>query len=203
MNCDEAKLLLVDFLYDEIENKDRLQFEAHLSECDSCRQEVAALQSNSRILQKWDVETPRLNMLFLQEKKSIWHSFRERISTVLPAKTAWGPRIAWGLGAAVVLLSLVNLNIESKNGDFALSMSLFPKPATLASGSADSPAIQLTRGEQITLMETMLQQSETRHRAEMTATLSSYAERLEQQRLADLQLIGTSIEQFQQRTDHH
>ncbi|MCK5739834.1 hypothetical protein KAH55_11655, partial [bacterium] len=42
-----------------------------------------------------------------------------------------------------------------------------------------------------------------RHRAEMTTTLSSYAERLEQQRLADLQLIGTSIEQFQQRNDHH
>jgi anti-sigma factor RsiW len=39
MNCEEFEMLMADALGDELSPNDRPVFEAHLAECDCCRQE--------------------------------------------------------------------------------------------------------------------------------------------------------------------
>ncbi len=43
MNCNNIKDLLADYLGDELESAERMQFESHLSTCASCQAEVAGL----------------------------------------------------------------------------------------------------------------------------------------------------------------
>lgn len=66
MKCEDTKLLLLDFLYDEIAREDEKRVREHLDICSACRNEYEALQRTSLTLRAWPDEEPQQNFVFVE-----------------------------------------------------------------------------------------------------------------------------------------
>ncbi len=59
MNCDQARELLIDLLYDELAGADRAALEAHVSGCDRCREELGSLRVGRAAAQRYRAAEPK------------------------------------------------------------------------------------------------------------------------------------------------
>lgn len=105
MNCNDIKNLLADYLGDELESAERMQFESHLSTCAPCRAEVAGLRRVQSQLQ----DAPDIS-IELADQRSRCLEIRRRpawpMRTVLvglryAAILAFGVGLGWQLKPAV------------------------------------------------------------------------------------------------------
>ncbi|MBN1351203.1 zf-HC2 domain-containing protein [candidate division KSB1 bacterium] len=203
MNCEAAKQHFVDYLYREIGDEQKQQFEAHLADCECCRREIAALKGTTAILQKWEEIDPKLNLIFVKESVSGWQRVIEKARALIPGRQNWGKRFAYGFAVALILLSLANLNISWQDGIFHLKMSLLPQ-----SNKTHVPTEAVSRDEllafqndQIALMNQLIEASEARQRRDMVVSLTDFAQEIANQRRSDMAIVGTSFEQLQYLTN--
>ena len=101
--CD-SKELLVGYLYGELDDGERRDFDAHLALCDECREEVAALGATRGLVAMW---TPPQADLALRVVRS-------ESAPVRPAARTWP---AWAMAAAAMLVlgvsaAIANLEIR-------------------------------------------------------------------------------------------
>jgi len=62
MRCDKVKELLLAYLDEEVDSSDRALIQAHLAECEACRQELAILSRvRERISQHFQVQASNLS----------------------------------------------------------------------------------------------------------------------------------------------
>jgi len=202
MTCETAKNYFMDYLYNEISADQQQQLEAHLRECRTCQQEIADLKTTSGVLQQWEAVNSPVNLVFTTEQHSFWQDIREKFRH-LP-QLNWSRRkwVAYGLGVALVLLSLINLEIRWNKDDFTLKMSLWPSPtADTASGNLVTQSeLKALQQEQFLLMNQLIEASTEKQRQEITKLLITFARDVERQRESDLKLVGTSLEQLQFQT---
>lgn len=102
--CD--KELLVSYLYDELQDGERREFERHLASCEECRGEVHGLRATRTHLASWASAEPELGLQIVRR-----------------TAPATSPRLriapAWGLAAAAVLVLAVAAaiaNVEVRAG---------------------------------------------------------------------------------------
>lgn len=88
--CDDREKLIA-YVYDDCDDAERRDVDAHLASCDACRSEVGGLRRVRQDLLAWDVP----------EHGSVWRPF-------VPARVAfaWRDVPAWALAAAASLLLL-------------------------------------------------------------------------------------------------
>jgi hypothetical protein len=90
--CSHERLL--DYLYDELPATERLAFEGHLQECQTCRVELSALGGTRLALASWSPPEPELGFRIIRNEEPKPQPSR--------AWFHWSP--AWGLAAAAVLV---------------------------------------------------------------------------------------------------
>lgn len=203
MTCEEAKYLLMDYLYDEMNAENHLEFERHLKACESCSQELANFRQTSQQLQKWDDVPPALNLTFVDQQSRFSASIHRRWQGFFRLDWSWGRRLAVGLAVILLGFSLTNFKAEWKNGDFNVKMSLWPQAAEkqqIADLPLQQEELAAYQKEQLMLMNQMIKASEERQRKAMTMSLINFADELETRRKSDLSLVGTSFEQLQFQT---
>ena len=99
--------LIVGYLYDELTETERRSFDAHLSVCDECRQEVAGLKATRDHLSLWAPPHPEFAFRIVRDHPPA--------AKVLPMRSRWKP--ALGLAAAAVLVlavasAIANLEVK-------------------------------------------------------------------------------------------
>ncbi len=96
MNCADAKLILVDLLYGELNAAEATSAREHLAECASCRQELARLESSREQLNRVTERPVRIDLarLCLRGAEQ-WERSRRR----------WR-RIGYAAAAAVILIGI-------------------------------------------------------------------------------------------------
>ncbi len=202
MKCDDTKLLLMDFLYDEIAHEDALRVREHLAVCSQCRAEYAALQRTSVTLRAWPDEEPAQNIVFVEPRPS-WRGALKHV--LFPEHVpAWG-RLGFGLGVAVIttlLLSAVfNLEINYANGEFSYRAGLAPKPVvTLTEEDKQQLVAKVVKENQETIAR-LVQTGYEQQREELERTLVGLTSELHRQRQNDLMLVGRGIDEVRQSTD--
>ncbi len=67
MKCKISKAQLIGYLYREMPAGEIAALEAHIDNCEGCREELKALQSASHILGSWPEEDVNLNLTFVNE----------------------------------------------------------------------------------------------------------------------------------------
>ncbi|MDZ7290184.1 MAG: zf-HC2 domain-containing protein [candidate division KSB1 bacterium] len=201
MTCDEIKILLMDFLYNEIEPESEKLVRAHLQNCPACRSEYETLNRTSLTLKIWENEEPRLHVVFVRESKSWWAALKEKI---LPAEApAWGKLVGVSAGIilGVLLISaLLNLEISFKNGDFTYRASLVPRAAQSGMARIDSQLVMQIQQQAYDTYQRMLLASQQQQREDFNRTLAQLAAELNRQRQSDLLLVGRGLDEFQQHT---
>ncbi len=91
--CNSSELI-VGYLYDELTDTERRSFDAHLSMCDGCRNEVAGLKATRSHLSLWAPPEPDFAFRVVRDQAPG--------TNVLPMRSRWRPVL--GLAAAAVLV---------------------------------------------------------------------------------------------------
>lgn len=200
MKCDDVRELLVDYLYGEMDKGEVKKFEGHIKRCTSCKTELASLQATSKLLQQWPDIDPKMQLVFVKEKRALSDSLR----SVVPWRAPRLPKLAFGLATALasllLLLALTNTTISLKNGNFELSASLFgrPKSAPTAPVITEADLIELQRAN-LLLCERLVRESEDRQKREIALALTELVRSADYQRTLDMQLFGRGLEEIQER----
>jgi hypothetical protein len=202
MKCDDTKLLLMDFLYDEIAHEDAQRVREHLALCSNCRAEYAALQRTSLTLRAWPDEEPGQNLVFVENRPS----WRGAVKQVLFPERAplWG-RLGFGLGVAVItalfMSAIFNLEINYNNGQLTYRAGLAPRPVVELTEEAKSRLAEQIRQENQEMIARLVQAGYEQQRDELERTLVGLTSELHRQRQNDLLLVGRGIDEIRQSTD--
>ncbi len=125
--------LLVSVLYDEATDGQRKEFEAHLRQCASCREEFAAFREIRGDLRRWEAgPVPRITV-------EIKPGFAERLRQALALLPTWG-RLAAAGACALLVLSLLNADVSVGRDGFHFSTSLVPRSGPPVVASEQTPA---------------------------------------------------------------
>ena len=196
MKCKDIKILMMDFLYDEILDKDKQLLTEHLTTCKECSTELQTLQKTSKILNHCESLEPNLNFVFVSDKKTIWNSIKEKI-TFSPKKIGYS--FALGFAVVLLLMSLINMEFSYTQGDFSIKMSLLPRDTVAPDNNiADQQKFAANLNQQdLQLMNTLIQRSEERQRKQLISTLAQFSRDFENRRNADLQMVGVGFDEIE------
>jgi hypothetical protein len=130
---------LIAYLYDDVDAATRAAFEAHVSGCAACRDELDALQGVRRGLAKWAPPEPKFAVVSPQQVTQ----------RAAPAAKTWLPDVpAWAQVAAAMLIlgvaaGIANLDIRYDQNGLAIRTG-WSRPAAVS--PFDSPKPELAQG---------------------------------------------------------
>ena len=195
MNCEQAKLVLVEYLLEETSGKDREEIGRHLQDCGACAEEFAQLKQTMALLVRGEAseEIPK-RIAVLAEPVSRWGAF-------------WptGARLALAGGGllciAIALLALFRTTVSYEEGNFQIAFGV-PAAATSAENSSNiTPAVAgsraLSRAEVRELIAEAVAASEIRQQNNATLLVETAAQQTEQRRRRDLREMAASFRYFQ------
>ncbi|MBN1155139.1 zf-HC2 domain-containing protein [candidate division KSB1 bacterium] len=200
MKCEEIKCLMMDYLYDEIKADDKSRFMKHMSECEQCRKELIRLQDTSLILNQAEDVDPHLNLVFVQDESSAWSRLVQRFS-VSPKRLLQG--FAYGLAFVLILLSIINTEVNLRDGEFSVRMSLFRGKENVSTEQQDNYSYaeqaQLAQMQQqhLQLMRSMITESENKQRQQLISTLAQFSRDINSQRTNDLQIMNAGLNEIE------
>lgn len=202
MKCEQIRAVMMDYLYDELSNKDCEAFITHLDQCDECRKEVESLKTTSGILQQWEDVEHDIRLIVVKEKTFSFDKFKEFLNNHLlkPKKLALG--FAGAFSVVFLFLALANTEISMNNGNFNMRMGFFDRhEKQVNTGIANSSQLveDLVR-ENFLLTRSLIEQSEARQQQELAFVLSSFKKGVDLQRYQDLKLIQYGLKDFQKNT---
>ena len=202
MKCSDLKPLFMDYIYDEISDKDRSLFLTHLSQCQSCQKELAALKHTSNILQRWEDVNPDFNIVMQMEKVPWFSKMKEGLASLFPTPK----RFVYGVASVIVgiflLLAIANAEISYRKGEFKMSLGLFSKPSAKATvdDALTQQLIQKLQQENFYLTSSLIQQSEARQRKELASNILKLKQDFEHQRVEDLNMVGFGLDNIEKNT---
>lgn len=176
---------LIDYLYDELPDKDRPLFEAHLAECSACSAKVRDFQATRSILQQSAVKdipaAPFLpeNRFIPKDRSRIW-----RYAGI-------------GVAAAMILLSLINFNFQFQNGQVSVSFGLFPQHTATGTDYLTQADLNRNNELQLALVNQLIETQNSRQDAQLVGLIGQYTNAIQDQRDRDMNLLLTNMAEFQ------
>jgi len=152
VRCDAVRRLLAEFEADALSGRRAEDVAAHVTDCDACRAELAALRHTGRLL---DATGP------LRPSRDLWPQIAAQLAPRPVARPWWRtpalstPRAAYGVAAAIVLIVALSVLLPAHLGngpdavlphavdDDAALFAQWHAQASLTSGMADSQAVAL------------------------------------------------------------
>ena len=121
--CDEREKL-IEYVYDECDDRERSLVDQHLESCETCREEIAGLRATRQDLLAWAVP----------DHGSVWKPF-------VPARqTPWYREVpAWAMAAAAGIMIMLGFSGGLVAQSFAPREAM-PAPAAVATTHADDAA---------------------------------------------------------------
>ncbi len=202
MKCDDTKILLMDFMYDEIAREDAKRLREHLDLCSNCRNEYEALQRTSLTLRAWPDEEPMRNIVFVETHPSWWGAVKQ---VLFPEQAPLWSRLGFGLGVAIVtallVSALLNVEINYNNGQFTYHAGLTPRPVIELTEEAKSQLAAEIQQENQELVARLVQAGYEQQQQELDRALVGLTTELHRQRQNDLQLVGRGLEEVRESTN--
>ncbi len=190
MKCEQYRLLLIEKLYDAISPENASKLNQHLQECDECRREYSRLQATTHTLRQWEDVTPEVNLTFVQDSSHGWGHIREKIKSM-----ALLPKLVWGFGILLVLLSLASISIRVEEGRFHLSLGIFNRvPAIPPEQLITQAEFEQRQRENIEMIAQMLDEYARKDQIQTAVMVNDVYKELEAKRKQDLQLLTNSLQ---------
>jgi hypothetical protein len=165
----ESKDLLVGFLYGEIDAADRRTFQAHLTSCGDCREELAGLRATRGQIASWTPPEPDFGFRIVRGAAAPPPAPRFRVTP------------AWGLAAAAVLVmamgaAIANVEVRVGGGEGVVVRTGWNRPGEVAAGRVQPAAGQEPAGDwrvQTAALERRLRELESSARTGATVQMAT------------------------------
>ncbi len=199
MNCEKMKLLMMDFLYEELDRDEEQAFQAHLKSCPTCANELESLRQTHDLMAAMpDPESVGERLVFQAGRAGGLFDWLRSAKALLPGSRP-GRIALTGLSVLVAFMllgSLVNLRITYDHSGLQISMG---RAHTLSEQQLTEIVGRLQE-ENARMLTTLLAEERVRQQQELDKVLTAFARSIAEQRKEDLQLIGRGLEAVQQRT---
>ncbi len=187
MKCDQVKLELPGYMFDELTAAEKKMIEEHLKDCRACRAELADLRQAREIIQSvplrpvMPVPAPTAKLSSGKHSHPIW---------------MWTAK--WAIAAAIVgfALMLVRPNVSLSREGFAFNTGMRTADQPLLTESVQD-ALDQNRLETLMMVSQILAQNSVEQRRETMLTMAALSKDLGQQRRNDLEWIETGLNEVQ------
>ena len=191
MTCEEAKNLMVGYLFGTLAAEEKGALEAHLQDCSACREEMQKLRETVSVLQKWEDVHPKQRIVFVQPspQKS---GFPEKIKAFLSISHP----VRWATALAVfvfILFGLSRTQLSYQNGhlNFAFGRSLENQQVAL---SESLPILQQYHVETLNAVSQLIKRNAVQQQQNLLLAIDHLNQQWYQQRQNDLRLIATGFQ---------
>jgi len=191
MKCEKYKFLLIEKIYNEISPENAGQLKKHLQRCETCRQEYERLKATTEALRQWEDVEPEVNLTFIKDTVTGFSHFWEKIKNINLL-----PKLAWGFGILLVLLSLAGFSVRIEDGDFRLSLGIFNRtPKIPAEQLITQAEFEQRQKKNVAMIAQMLDEYARKDQVKTAVMINDVYQELEAKRKQDLQLLTTSLQQ--------
>ena len=206
MECDGFRDERMDVLYGEADAATVRRVDEHHAGCASCREEMAALRRVRRDLAAWELPQSMEPRPAPVRHRAAWLAAAAAVVAALGAgvlltgtelrRDAGAVTLRWGSGAGDVqtLLARQEARHRAEMAALRATLSSLSSPAVVAERRSGSDEALLQR------MEEMVQQSEARQEAKVTARLAAMSENAETQRRYDLARVSAGLSYLEGKT---
>ncbi|MCA9732630.1 MAG: zf-HC2 domain-containing protein [Deferribacteres bacterium] len=193
MKCDNAKLLLMDYLYEELDDAPKRELEHHLKTCTDCAAESKSLQQTHKLFASLPEVEPEERIIFSDLPGKSWlKGFHFELPRLSFARIGYAAGLAFLILVAVV--SLANMELKYDQQGFALRMSLFPQKTQQLTPEMQEALVAKLREENQAILASYLQDEHLRNEKKLETMMASYSQQLERQRQYDMQVIGRGLD---------
>ncbi len=203
MNKEEARLLIMDYMYGELNEAKEKELLSFIAKHDDLKQEFEELTETRSVLEHLPVQDPAEQLVIMEpasfEKESFWNRL---VDALIPqnifAQTGFG--IAVLAFVFVVTGAITGLNLTYT--DAGVQLGFGEAPAVEKNFTADQveQIVQQIQRDNVALVEQVVADAQARQNEQLEATFASFATYLENQRTNDLQLISSGLEDLKENT---
>lgn len=195
MTEERARELLMEYLYDEMDPEQRVEFEKVLAESESLRTELAELKSTRSLIAMADTEEPPSGAYF----KSNEMEKRERQGN--SRSGLFFAAAALFLGAVLLTIVYTNIEITSGDGHFTITFGEPVQSVEQITREDLALVVEQIRSENSILAGLMADELERRQSDQIDEAITLLTQYYDRQRQRDLMLITESLYQFEEETD--
>jgi hypothetical protein len=184
---------IVSHLYGEATPDESREVKAHIKECRTCAEELAAFERVRGMLQKWQVdELPEIEIV-TKRPAARSQSAISLLKELLSITPLWGKALA-GVAAVMLVLAVMGTSIVVNQGGVSFSVSIFggaaPEGTKIATDNLDQ-----IRAEVLNMVNARIAASEEQQRNALKLQLVSLESDLQSAREIDLAKLGARIQQ--------
>ncbi|MDZ7716608.1 MAG: hypothetical protein U5J95_10385 [Balneolaceae bacterium] len=200
MNKQQARILFMDYLYDEISTEDKKKLKKYLEDNPSLKEELEELQKTRSLLQKMPSEEPAQKLLMVESKDRSWKQWWHDAKSLMP-QTRWG-KSALAIAASFLLMIMVGaaaeVHIQSTEAGFTISLGEQPQINESISEEQAEALIDQIREENAAMLNEFAKSINEQNKKQLLQVVQYF----EEQRLNDLQLIDQNLDQVQQASHY-
>jgi hypothetical protein len=203
MNHEEARRLFMDYLYGEMDSTAKADFEQYLNDHPELRTELNELHETADLLNFMPAEQSEEDLLILPMPEE------GQSGRVLPFFSRWNSLAGAAAAMLIFFFGVLagNVNIATDEGQLAISFGtpetkpevIEPAEPTFTVGQVEQIITQL-QTDQEARMNQLLSTLQADQQQQLQATLTDFADYLNQQRNEDLRLISLGFESLEEST---
>ncbi len=206
MNKQDARLLMMDYLYDEMSKDKKAEFEQLLEKDPGLKKELDEMSETRSLLQQIQSEESGAKLLMMNPEKGRVAARIEEIRKVLTPRSTLG-KTALSLAAlfliAVLLASAAKLTVSTTGDGLTLAFGGAPVVHNQSNGLSKDEAdalVQQIRQENAVLAANLIRQAQEQQNEQFEEAMIQIVDYFETQRANDLQLLGGGIAQLEEVT---
>lgn len=208
MTDKEIKNLFMDYLYDEMSDEQKKEFEKELDTQPELKKELEELESTKKLIEGVPMETPSHKLVMMAPERN---QTEEEPKSTKPVFLKRYPGLVTVLAAAACMLiilmgaALTDLNIGQTEQGFYLTFGELsaPQPEPVEQGMSEEEIQELinqVREENSLLMASMIEQVREQQNEQLEEAITVLTEYYDQRRQQDLRLISEGIAQLEEDT---
>lgn len=216
MTQEEARNRMMDYLFDEMDDQQKKEFEAFLKGDAALQKELEVLRQTSHIMAQAPPALPPHKLVMIppgQEQKTGTQASRGLVSRLHPAV-----KTVFAIAASVLIIlfgsALAGLHLGQTEAGFYIGFG--EPPAQTETGISEEEVallIDQLRNENVLLIESLLEHIDSRQTAQIERVQAQQNEQMEevlhmltdyyeQQRQQDIRMISEGFAQLQQETNY-
>lgn len=196
----------MDYLYEEMSEEQRKQFESKLEEDSGLKAELNELKTTQKLLQFVPLETPSHKLVMMAPEQNVKEDSKVKSSQSFLSRY---PGLITVLAAAACMLfilmgaALTGLNVGQTEQGFYLTFGETPEFQQVQQGLSEAEVrdmIDQIRQENSVLLASMIEQVQQQQNEQLQEAISVLTDYYDQRRKRDLQLISEGLSQLEQDT---
>jgi hypothetical protein len=203
MNKEEARLLIMDYMYGELEDSKEKELLNFIAKHDDLKIEFEELTETQSFLHHLPVQDPDDKLVIMEPVKNSPEGFWQNILNALTPRNAFAQA---GFGIAVLAFvfivtgAITGLNVSYTDAGVQLGFGETPPAEKTFSAAQVEQIVQQIQRDNVALVQQVVADAQEQQNIQLEETFASFASYLESQRTTDLQLISSGLEDLKENT---